>query len=117
MSDKALTEEELRELRKRAHVHTDGCYGVYEPCGEHHAHDEHCGSRSLVCRMREDRLLVKLLSIVDAQAYIVHLEIEIEKALALADHARQRWHRGVMDGDRQAAEREAWDGKRSEFDR
>ena len=51
---KSLDDDDLRQLLLRAHVHDDYCYGRYEPCGEHHAHDNTCGARSLICRRRED---------------------------------------------------------------
>lgn len=35
----------------------------------------------------------------------------------LADRARARWHRGVMDADLQDAERLAWDAERMELDK
>lgn len=54
--------EHLRLLETRAHVHTPGCYGTYEPCGEHHAHDNQCGSRPILCRQMEDPDLVWLLA-------------------------------------------------------
>lgn len=65
-------EDALSRLRYRAHVHVGdssgevprvlgGCYGEYEPCGEHHAHDGRCGSRRLVCGRREDHDAVALL--------------------------------------------------------
>jgi hypothetical protein len=39
--------------RELYHKHTDHCYGRYEPCGEHHVHDMHCGGSPLICRQRE----------------------------------------------------------------
>lgn len=56
-----LTDDQWRELLRRAHVHHAGCYGRYEPCGEHHAHDDRCGGRPLVCGQRQDELLVAVL--------------------------------------------------------
>ena len=41
----------------------------------------------------------------------------LAKAKALADEARKRWHRGVLDGDREDAERAEWDSRRAELDR
>lgn len=57
-----LTENILRRLRRRAHVHTDRCYGRYEPCGEHHAHDMKCGGRPLICGTPSDADLLLLLT-------------------------------------------------------
>ena len=56
-----MTPDQLQHLRRRAHIHSDRCYGNYEPCGEHHAHDNTCGSRSLICFTREDRDLCALI--------------------------------------------------------
>ena len=57
-----MTEAEIKKLRVRAHEHSEHCYGRYESCGEHHAHDDMCGGRSLVCQWREDKDLVQLLA-------------------------------------------------------
>lgn len=51
---KQLTDDDLRRLLIRTHVHDDCCYGTYEPCGEHHAHDNACGARPLICRRPSD---------------------------------------------------------------
>ena len=51
----------LSRLRRRAHVHVVSCYGSYEPCGEHHAHDNKCGGRLVVCGRAEDVDLLALL--------------------------------------------------------
>ena len=50
---KQLNDDDLRRLLICTHVHDDFCYGRYEPCGEHHVHDNTCGARSLICRHRE----------------------------------------------------------------
>jgi hypothetical protein len=63
------------KLRRRAHVHTDGCYGAYEPCGEHHVHDMKCGGRSLWCRLGNEPELVLLL------AEVARLEALVEKQM------------------------------------
>lgn len=71
-------EDALARLRYRAHVHvgspsgavarTPGsCYGEYEPCGELHACDAHCGSRRLICGRSEDRDAVALLEWIEAR--------------------------------------------------
>jgi hypothetical protein len=70
-------EDALARLRYRAHVHVgDGsgqqqphrsCYGSYETCGEHHAHDETCGSRTLICGRPEDQDAVALLEWIEAR--------------------------------------------------
>jgi hypothetical protein len=57
-----ITDETLRLIRARAHVHGDRCFSRYEPCGEHHMHDDTCGSRPIVCGYREDRELALLLA-------------------------------------------------------
>jgi hypothetical protein len=58
-----MIEDVIKRLRRRAHVHdVYYCYGTYEPCGEHHVHDDKCGGRDLVCRMSEDKDLVELLA-------------------------------------------------------
>ena len=51
---KQLTDDDLQRLLIRTHVHDDYCYGTYEPCGEHHAHDNACGARPLICRRPSD---------------------------------------------------------------
>lgn len=66
----------LARLRWRAHVHVGdpsggkqpwgSCYGSYESCGEHHAHDDRCGSRNVVCGRPEDRDAVALVERIDA---------------------------------------------------
>jgi hypothetical protein len=77
-----LSPELRRALQRRAHVHTDRCYGTYEPCGEHHAHDDQCGSRPLRCGLREDPDLVALL----------HYVIDLERRLAARDAEwQQAW--------------------------
>ncbi len=70
-------EDALARLRYKAHVHVgDGsgreqprgsCYGTYEACGEHHAHDLNCGSRSRTCGQPEDRDAVALLEWIEAR--------------------------------------------------
>lgn len=70
-------EDALARLRARVHVHVgDGsgrtqphgtCYGSYEVCGEHHAHDEMCGGRRLVCGRDEDRDGIALLEWIEAR--------------------------------------------------
>lgn len=57
-----MTDEILKRLQRRAHVHSDRCYGRYEPCGEHHVHDYSCGGRPLYCGTAEDTDLVALLN-------------------------------------------------------
>lgn len=72
-----MTEDQERRLRWRAHVHVGSargdvkqppgsCYGSYETCGEHHAHDDHCGIRRLVCFREQDADLAALLAAYDA---------------------------------------------------
>jgi hypothetical protein len=62
MNNSKLTlQEALKNLKRRAHVHTDICYGSYRPCGEHHAHDMQCGGKPLWCREREEPELIILL--------------------------------------------------------
>ena len=51
---KKFTDDDLRRLLLRTHVHDDYCYGRYEPCGEHHVHDNSCGARPLICRREAD---------------------------------------------------------------
>ena len=68
-------DDALKRVRARAHVHKgDGsgrpqplgsCYGEYETCGEHHAHDDTCGGRALICGRKEDRDLVAIVALVD----------------------------------------------------
>lgn len=72
-----LTDDQWRELLRRAHVHHDGCYGRYEVCGEHHLHDDLCRSRPLLCGQREDALLVTVLD-----------ELRDLRATALTDEER-----------------------------
>lgn len=62
ISDAALT-----RLRRRAHVHTERCWGRGAECVEHHAHDALCISKTLVCRQAEDVDLVALLAAYDAE--------------------------------------------------
>ena len=69
-------EDALARLRYAAHVH-DGsengnenpgkCYGMYETCGEHHAHTGTCGGRMLVCGRRENRDAVALLEWIEVR--------------------------------------------------
>jgi len=62
MSNSKLTlKESLDSLNRRAHVHTNNCYGQYRPCGEHHAHDMQCGDKPLLCGRREEPELVIVL--------------------------------------------------------
>jgi hypothetical protein len=71
-------DDALARLRYRAHRHVGDasgrprppgptCYGSYEPCGEHHAHDETCGSRYLICRRPDDPDAVALLEWIEAR--------------------------------------------------
>lgn len=57
-----ITDSQMRAVRAEAHEHTDRCFGRYEPCGEHHMHDDTCGSRPCLCRKRETPELVALLA-------------------------------------------------------
>lgn len=57
-----ITLEQLARLRRRAHVHEDRCFGRYEPCGEHHVHDDTCGACPLICRTSEDADLRALIA-------------------------------------------------------
>ena len=79
-----MTDQELHRLRARAHVHTDACYGSYEPCGEHHAHSSTCGGRDRVCRMQEDRDLVALLAEHDRMRPVVDALDKHERAYQTA---------------------------------
>jgi len=76
-----LTDDQWRDLLRRAHVHHDGCYGRYEPCGEHHAHDDECGARPLCCGLREDAPLVVALDELR--------ELRERRADALTDEERE----------------------------
>lgn len=88
-----MTPDQMRRLRFRAHVHvgtSDGrpqppgsCYGRYEPCGEHHVHDDRCGGRDLVCGHghREDSDLAALLSSYD----------KLQSRLAAHEHLEEDW--------------------------
>ena len=58
----------LKRLRRRAHVHTDRCWGRGPECVEHHAHDAMCVSKTLVCRQAEEPDLVELLADYDQLA-------------------------------------------------
>lgn len=49
--DRALYHE---HRARNGEKHGDGgCYGSYEVCGEHHAHDNKCGAHPLICHRRE----------------------------------------------------------------
>jgi hypothetical protein len=75
-----ISPEQLARLRHRAHVHDAyWCYGRYEPCGEHHVHDDTCGGRSLLCRIREDKDLVALVEEYDRQRVALDALAEIKK--------------------------------------
>lgn len=69
----------IDRLRRGAHVHSDFCFDGYQPCGEHHVHDNTCGSRPLLCRQREDKDLVEVLAAVDA---VIARNLELERVLA-----------------------------------
>lgn len=62
MPTQTETTQRLRRLANRAHVHADRCFGRYEPCGEHHMHDDTCGARPCVCGIAEDADLRWLLA-------------------------------------------------------
>ena len=72
-------------------MHSEHCYGRYEPCGEHHMHDSTCGSCPLVCGRREDADLVLLLDV------YVRLCAEIERMRPVYALVK-RWHRMEFDG-------------------
>jgi hypothetical protein len=75
-----LTDEDLSQLVTRMHMHNDGCYGLYQPCDKHHAHDNSCGARPLICRMREEP---------EAPAMLAALaELRTRRALDLTDDQR-----------------------------
>jgi hypothetical protein len=67
----------LARLRWRAHRHAGtgtgeaqprgSCYGSYEVCGEHHAHDDRCGGRNLICGQPEDMDAIALVEWIDAK--------------------------------------------------
>lgn len=61
---KRLTDDDLRRLLLQVHVHANYCYGTYRPCGEHHAHDDSCGARPLVCGKPEDPNARRLFAII-----------------------------------------------------
>lgn len=78
---KQLDDEDLRRLLLRTHVHDDHCYGTYEPCGEHHAHDKSCGARPLICRRDADP---------DAALYFVVIsELLSRRAIDLTNKERE----------------------------
>lgn len=52
-----ITDSDLNSLFLRLHVHGDQCLGAYEPCGEHHRHDEHCGAYRRICGKPEDQAM------------------------------------------------------------
>jgi hypothetical protein len=97
-----ITDEQLQALRRRAHQHTSRCYGRYEPCGEHHAHDDKCGDRPLVCGQREEPELAMMLDEIDSLRVALkdgdrlHAVRKAAKVLSrkLAYHAAWAGHRG-----------------------
>lgn len=56
------TAQAIARLKAMAHVHQDACYGPYQPCDEHHQHDETCGARRLICHKEATPELVLALS-------------------------------------------------------
>ena len=54
---KRITDDDLNSLFSRVHVHDDHCLGPYDPCGEHHRHDDTCGSYRRICGKIEDQNL------------------------------------------------------------
>lgn len=88
-----LSAEQRYYLRRRAHVHSDDCYGMYEPCGEHHAHDDQCGGRPLRCGLKEDRDLTALLDYVaELESASVPLETLRSYGWSVAVHNDYRLH-------------------------
>ena len=77
-----ITDEQLQAMRRRAHVHTNSCYGRYEPCGEHHAHDDKCGGRPRVCGQREEPEMAMLLDEVDSLRAISRAARDLSLKLA-----------------------------------
>lgn len=68
--DAAIKErDELKRLATAAiagmstHTHDKFCYGPYQPCGEHHAHDDKCGNTPLRCSRQAGRPEVIALSV------------------------------------------------------
>lgn len=60
-------------VREHYHRHTDRCWGAYEPCGEHHMHDDKCGSRRLICRKRESsRAINRLHDVLETEKHDWH---------------------------------------------
>lgn len=77
----ALDDDDLRQLLLRTHVHDDGCFGAYEPCGEQHAHDAACGARPLICHRDSDP---------DAAAYVAVIsELLSRRAVDLTAKERE----------------------------
>jgi formate-dependent nitrite reductase cytochrome c552 subunit len=91
-------EQAVERVRRRAHVHTDRCYGPYEPCGEHHAHDATCGCRPLCCRLANEPDLVEVIAALD--------EVTAELAREQKDHldAIDRCSKAADEADASAAE-------------
>lgn len=91
----AEEEAALARLRRRAHVHTDRCYGPLQlDCAEHHAHDAKCWHARQHCRQPEEPDLVVLL--LDHDRLVADLEVA---RAAQADH--WRW---ALDLQQQLAE-------------
>lgn len=72
----------IADIRARAHVHDEYCFGPYVPCGEHHVHDDLCGSRRMYCRRQEEPGLVEFVEYVD------QLQADLRTAIAVRDDAR-----------------------------
>jgi hypothetical protein len=79
-----LDKKRLREIRSAAHEHNESCRGLYEPCGEHHMHDDLCGGRPLICGRSETPMLCELLAELDARPPMVTFDMSPERMTKIA---------------------------------